>query len=84
MEYTKDIEEILSLFKYRIETEHYDSHYDYLLEARAKLLKLTEVNTDMYEALKAVSVSLIDDEYYHHFKPLLDTVNKAIAKAEGK
>lgn len=39
---------------------------------------------ELLQALKAVAISLTDDEYYQQFKPLLETVNEAIAKAEGK
>jgi hypothetical protein len=39
---------------------------------------------DMYMTLRAVEVSLIDDEYYQHFKPLLLAVRQAINKAEGR
>lgn len=38
---------------------------------------------EMFKALKAVEVSLIEDEYYQHFKPLLKTVKDALNKAEG-
>lgn len=39
---------------------------------------------DMYEALKACHVSLIDDECYQQFKPLLKTIEQALSKADGK
>lgn len=61
-----------------ISTLHQDNN-----EAKCKA-NLIAASPDMYEALKAVEVSLIEDEYYQHFKPLLKTVREAIYKAEGK
>ena len=39
---------------------------------------------EMYEALKACEISLISDEHYQEFKPLLETINKALKRAEGR
>ena len=50
-----------------------------------KAIKETpETILSMYMALRAVEVSLIDDEYYQRFKLLLKTVQDAIKLAEGK
>jgi hypothetical protein len=39
---------------------------------------------DMYQALKAARISMLGDEDYQKFKPVLETIDKALAKAEGK
>ena len=39
--------------------------------------------SEMYEALCGCRISLIGDEHYQEFKPLLEVINAAIAKADG-
>ena len=42
------------------------------------------VCSEMYEALRACKVSIIGDEHYHEFWPLIQTIDRALAKAEGE
>jgi hypothetical protein len=38
----------------------------------------------MLQALKAARISMLDDEDYQKFKPVIATIDNALAKAEGK
>jgi hypothetical protein len=54
-------------------------------EANAEfIVRAVNAYDALVSALKATRVSLIDDEHYQEFKPLLRTIDEAIAKAEGK
>lgn len=47
----------------------------------------TSICDELYQVLKGVEISLLDDEHYQHFKPLLENVKRVLAKAkpfEGK
>jgi hypothetical protein len=48
------------------------------------ILRAVNAHEQMLKALKAVNISLIDDEHYQEFKELLLVVARAIAKAGGK
>ena len=50
-------------------------------EANAHLIAAAP---DLLGALKAVHISLINDDDYMKHKPLLETINQALAKAGGK
>lgn len=64
------------------EVGHIDAIFDgEETEANASLIAAAP---DMYEALKATRISLMADEHYQEFKPLLKTIEHALAKAENK
>jgi hypothetical protein len=45
--------------------------------------RLISAAPDMYQALRAARISMFDDEDYQKFKPVILTIDKALAKAEG-
>ena len=61
--------------------EAIDIHEDDNGEANARLIAAAP---ELLQACKAALISMIDDSYYQEFKPVIDTLEAAIAKAEGR